>query len=220
MVTNFSNTARQRQSQAPVPLQIPPKWASHFAQGASVTRPEHRTPAAGCIALSFPPQFLKNKFTADKPPLRMRRFGSKTCETADPHNSAISACHNTSSVVQQQQVITIARKESDLSGYTETLSWLLCQSVQSGGKDETKLPSQHVVSIHPKAYSGNLAWNRWGQMVKLQVSVIYTFIRKTQFPQLFLHQIPKQYFFCCWTWLFYLEISATMRKLWNTRVKQ
>lgn len=84
-----------------------------------------------------------------------------------------------------------------------TLSWLLRQ-YRVGGKDEMKLPSQHVVSIHPKVYSRKLAWNRWGQMVKLQVSVIYTFIRKTQFPQLSPQQFPKQYFFCCWTWLCFI----------------
>lgn len=117
---------------------------------------------------NFPPRLLESKFAAENPALRMGRFGWQTYETADLHNSAIYACHNTSSVVQQQQVITIARKESDLPGYIVTLSWLLCVSVQSVRKDEMKLPSQHV-SIHPKMYSNKLAWNRWGQMVKLHI---------------------------------------------------
>lgn len=133
----------------------------------------------------------------------MGRFGPKTCETTDPHNSAIYACRNTSSVVQQQQISTTARKKSDLPGYTVTLSWLLHLSVQSDKKDEMKSPSQHI-SIHPKVYSSKPAWNRWGQMVKLQASVIYTFIRKTQLSQLVLQQIPKWYLFCCWMWLCFI----------------
>lgn len=88
-----------------------------------------------------------NEFTADKPTLRMGRFGPKTSETTDPHNSAIYACHNTSAVVQQQQVITIARKEPNLPGYTVTLSWLLCLSVQSRGKDEMKCLPNMSASI-------------------------------------------------------------------------
>lgn len=53
----------------------------------------------------------------------MERFGPKTCETTDPHLSSIYVCHSTSSVVQQQQIITIARKQSDLLGYLPQWPW-------------------------------------------------------------------------------------------------
>lgn len=63
---------------------------------------------------------------------------------------------------------------------------------------------KHIASIHPRLYPSQLTWNRWRESIKLQVSVIYAFARKTWFWKPFPQWIFKQYFFCCWTWLCFI----------------
>ena len=170
-----------------MPLHTSPKWAISFCTVYICYCPVHKTSnyLMGLLLWpnqNFPPWIPKNKLTADEPSLRMEKFGPEICETSVPHNSTVTMLAILHlSVIEQRQVITITRKESALPGYTVTLSWLLTQSARSGETSEMESPPWHIVSIHPRAYPSWPAWNRWGQSVKLQVSVIYIFARKTLF---------------------------------------
>lgn len=142
---------------------------------------------------NFSPRILENEFNADEPPLRMKRFGPEICETSVLCNATVTMLAILHlSVVEKQQVITVTRK---MSALPVTLSWLLPQ--HGVGK-------KHIVSIHPRLYPSQPMWNRWGQSIKLQVSVTYTFARKTRFWKLFPQWTSEQHFFCCWTWLCFI----------------
>lgn len=169
---------------------------------------------------NFPPQLLKNKFTADKPPLRMRRFGSKACETADPHNSAISML----AVVDLHQ--SSNSRSSPLQEKSQTYQvtqWPWADffvSTEWGERwNEVAFPTccQHPSKgVLKKACLKQMRAD--GQTPSFSYLHIY---QKNSIPTTFPTANSQTIFLLLLNvTLFYLEISATMSKLWNTRVKQ
>lgn len=113
----------KRQRQVPVPPHTSPKWDISFCTVyiCQCTCPLDTRRADGVLhwpSQSFPPWILKNKFTADKPPMRMEKFGPKVCEIT---NQLIPACCYTPFSSQataghqlQEQKVSLTRVYSDL----------------------------------------------------------------------------------------------------------
>lgn len=166
--------------------------------------------------LNSSPQILKNKFTADKLPLRMANSGfGEICETPMPCNSAMLAA--TCLSVVEQQDITITRKSwsYQVSWWTWTDFFLF-----SMGWGENW--SSHLPSTWPESRGiSESAHLKQMRTTSQPVSFIHIFNGKTWFCQLFTRQISNWIFFLLLNLiLVYFKIRATVSKLWNTRVKQ
>lgn len=174
---------------------------------------------------NFPPRILKNEFTADEPPLSTERFGPEICETSVPRNSAITMLVIIHLSVVKQQVITTTRKKVSLTRLYRDLKLISSLVSMEWGEEwnGVTFPTRCQCPSKGLPKSACLKQMRTAGQTPTEtptVSVIYTFTRKPRFRQLFPQQVSKQYFFCCWTWLLYLEIPATMSELCNAGVKQ